>query len=572
MSSASSTAALKIEDYNVGGVAPVDPLATARAHLAQDDSFAALTAMLEAYEQDPSSDYIIDAISDLAESKRVAQASDSAARAYATALRKPFEMRMLSVAAVSCLFRRIACIKGDVEVALNDFDPYTMDLLVALLGNSSIQDIALEKLMLSIRTALLKSVVSSENGESLEPSLAALIEAMARHNFTNEYIWEETPEEAALLEPLHARIEAWLVEGKPVSASHLFTLGAYRDLAQIDIVRRWVASLAVNAPQSLDPTLRLLVFNPIWEAEIAKALPILTPIETGVSSAVRAQYEKNPYPRWRKSNKLPTLPYVAAIAQEIKPNVRLLQATADEPRVLVAGCGTGKHPIDSARFYRGAQVLAIDLSLASLSYAARQAAELGVMNIAFAQADILRLHGVDHDFDIVESAGVLHHMAQPEEGLRRLVAALKPGGYLKLALYSRAARRDITQARAAISSRGYASDLAGLRSFRRDYLAGDFEFVGKLERFSDFFLTSNLRDLVFHVQEHQFSLPEISAMLARNGLEFLGFRSLEGDVRRRYAGETPQDPMQTDLIQWDAFELRHPGTFNSMYNFWCRKI
>ena len=42
-------------------------------------------------------------------------------------------------------------------------------------------------------------------------------------------------------------------------------------------------------------------------------------------------------------------------------------------------------------------------------------------------------------------------------------------------------------------------------------------------RYSDFFTTGECRDLLFHVQEHQFTIPEIKNFLAEIGLTFLGF-------------------------------------------------
>src|SRR5206468_3479419 len=44
--------------------------------------------------------------------------------------------------------------------------------------------------------------------------------------------------------------------------------------------------------------------------------------------------------------------------------------------ILIAGCGTGRQAIDAAQRFHGARVLAIDLSLGSLSYAKRKTREL----------------------------------------------------------------------------------------------------------------------------------------------------------------------------------------------------
>ena len=102
-------------------------------------------------------------------------------------------------------------------------------------------------------------------------------------------------------------------------------------------------------------------------------------------------------------------------------------------------------------------MLAVDLSLASLCYAKRQALALGLTNIAFAEADILKLGGIGRTFDIVDASGVLHHMADPWAGWRVLLSLLRPGGFMRVGLYSRLARRDINAARALIAERGYAS-------------------------------------------------------------------------------------------------------------------
>ena len=82
--------------------------------------------------------------------------------------------------------------------------------------------------------------------------------------------------------------------------------------------------------------------------------------------------------------------------------------------------------IASQRF-RGVRVLAIDLSLSSISYAKRKTQELGLANIEYAQADILKLADISRTFDVIESVGVLHHLADPFAGWRTLLSRLRPG-------------------------------------------------------------------------------------------------------------------------------------------------
>ncbi len=68
--------------------------------------------------------------------------------------------------------------------------------------------------------------------------------------------------------------------------------------------------------------------------------------------------------------------------------------------------------------------------------------ELGV-EIEYAQADILELGSLDRRFDLIESIGVLHHLADPFAGWRVLLSLLRPGGVMKLGFYSAVARRDL---------------------------------------------------------------------------------------------------------------------------------
>lgn len=98
--------------------------------------------------------------------------------------------------------------------------------------------------------------------------------------------------------------------------------------------------------------------------------------------------------------------------------------------VLDAGCGMGRH----ARQIAGCAgtVIAVDFS-AAIDQAARNVADQ--RNVHCIQADLKRLPVADAAFDFVYSMGVLHHINDTTEALRSLVAALKPGGRLRVYLY-----------------------------------------------------------------------------------------------------------------------------------------
>ena len=235
--------------------------------------------------------------------------------------------------------------------------------------------------------------------------------------------------------------------------------------------------------------------------------------------------------------------------------------------ILIAGCGSGEHSIGTARRYQGAKVLAIDLSLSSLAYAQRKTRELGLPNIEYAQADVLALGSIGRSFDVIEASGVLHHLSDPAAGWRELLKLLRPGGLMRVGLYSELARADIVAARQFIAERGFDATAADIRRCRQELLATP---LRALTRYPDFFSISGCRDLLFHVQEHRLTIPQIKEFLDGERLAFLGFELHAGalqDYRMRY----PNDRAMTDLECWDAFERERPDTFAGMYQFWCQR-
>src|SRR6185295_11736922 len=88
--------------------------------------------------------------------------------------------------------------------------------------------------------------------------------------------------------------------------------------------------------------------------------------------------------------------------------------------------------------------------------------------------------------------------------------------------------------------------------------------------FGDFFTLNGCRDLILHVQEHNFSVPGIADSLDRLGLRFLGFEC-DAQVFERFRAMFPGTQSHCDLEAWNRFEENHPQTFKGMYQFWCCK-
>ena len=224
-----------------------------------------------------------------------------------------------------------------------------------------------------------------------------------------------------------------------------------------------------------------------------------------------------------------------------------------------------------AQLFPAARILALDLSLSSLAYAQRKTAEHGLSNIEYAQGDITRLGSIGRTFDVITSVGVLHHLADPRAGLRTLHSLLHPGGFMHLGFYSDLARRDVVAAQEFVAQQGYGVSPSEIRRCREDMMAQDGgNRFSRLTSIRDFYSISELRDLLFHVQESRFTLPAIKAMLAEAGLDFLGFLQ-KPHVHRNYAMRFPDDLPRTNLDHWNAFEAEFPDTFIGTYEFWVQK-
>jgi SAM-dependent methyltransferase/tetratricopeptide (TPR) repeat protein len=438
------------------------------------------------------------------------------------------------------------------------------DLLKCLLENTPSTDIELERFLTNARAALLDA---AEASVEVEDEVLRFYCALARQCFINEYVFACTDKERDRAQSLHGRIAASLASGSPVRALGLIAVAAYLTLDSIGPAE---AVLARTWPEAVMGLLVQQISEPAHERRLRADTPRLTSIEDDVSRKVQQQYEENPYPRWVKTLAGATVS-IDAYLRQLFPLARFTPlGNLIDLDILVAGCGTGRETIEIAQRFAGARLLAVDLSLTSLAYARRKAREHGVENVEYAQADILNLGSIGRTFDVVSSVGVLHHLADPIEGWRVLLSLLRPGGFMRLGLYSRLGRQSINAARDLVARRGYDAGAESIRRCRQELmLAKDNAEVRRVVSLTDFYGTSQCRDMIFHVQEHQFTLPQIAERLREFNLSFVGF-SLEANTVQRYREKFPSDGTLTDLDSWSAFEMENPDTFTGMYQFWVQ--
>jgi len=394
------------------------------------------------------------------------------------------------------------------------------------------------------------------------PEHLPLLAAIAHQAFNTDYVYPRSVrdteiEQALLSQPVELMTQI-----------ELMSLGTYRALVDVpgarSLLRRPFSPPFVKTV--IDRTLR----EPLEERTIQTHIMSLSPVHDEVSKKVQAQYEAFPYPRWIGVQRYVPQHLAQTLIREC-PGIED-PGWPDTPRLLVAGCGTGRAPITYARKFPQTEVLGLDLSRASLAYGIRKARELKLSNIEFCQADILSLDGLEQRFEFIDCVGVLHHLDDPIAGWRVLRRLLKQNGIMEIGLYSERARQDVIVAREEIARLALPGTPDGIREFReRVKIDPALAHLRSLVTVVDFYSMGDCRGLLFHVQEHRFSIPEIKRHIDDLRLRFLGFSLGVGPIGVRFRASFPDPTALLDLDCWAEFEQQYPQTFRGMYIFYTAK-
>lgn len=456
--------------------------------------------------------------------------------------------------------------EGDVTRLMQD------ELLMTCLSHIMLALPRIEQMLTAVRRAYLQAV--HDDAVPTNADTINSVSTLALYSLYTEFVFFVSEDEKAWLEEVRQRLAN---EQDSQKRKLLFaTIGAYELLASLPEMQSVIDGMDIAGDETV---LRHMVEMHVKERLKEKAyydkVESFSDITDDVSLAVQQQYEENPYPRWTAMGEIRPTPFnllirrmMPMLKEEELPDI---QASAEVPiEVLVAGTGTGRHAYICAREYANSQVFGVDLSRASLAYGQMKLDEYGIDNVTLRHGDLLDLPTLNRQFDVVESAGVLHHMHEPMDGWKAITQCLKPGGWMNIALYSYLARDSVRQAREAIQQNGYQATPDGIRQFRHDVMnnpAHELHYVST--RWRDFFTLSECRDLLFHVQEHQFTIPKLKEAVDELGLEFMGFYFNSGV--QAVANLEPKITDWRSFEQWQAVEEANPSLFMEMYSFWLRK-
>ncbi|HET8748596.1 MAG TPA: class I SAM-dependent methyltransferase [Ramlibacter sp.] len=241
-------------------------------------------------------------------------------------------------------------------------------------------------------------------------------------------------------------------------------------------------------------------------------------------------------------------------------------------RTLVAGGGTGDAAIFLAAQLQDceAEVVCLDLSEASLAIARQRAAALGLESrIRWVRASLLEAPRLGLGlFDYITCLGVLHHLADPDAGLRALVEVLGEGGGMGLMVYGRYGRADIyaMQDLMRLVNRDEADlrrQVENCRESARALSPAHLMLRGRSREQLTAMLAddANLADTFLHPQDRAYTVPELHRFVEDAGLQVVNFTNFHTTLRLEYEPETylGDAPLNRQLAGRDVRERQAIG-------------
>lgn len=242
----------------------------------------------------------------------------------------------------------------------------------------------------------------------------------------------------------------------------------------------------------------------------------------------------------------------------------------DDLDILVAGCGT-QQAAQIAAGLPGARIVATDISDNSLRETRRLADKAGTGNLVIEKLAVEDTAMLGRDFDLVICTGVLHHIANPAQGLQALAEVMRRGGSMHLMLYGRHGRTGVYMLQALFRMLGVdpakvtKKDIARIREMI-EALPPTHPFGAVRDLHPDWRDDEGLVDLLLHVQDRAYTLTEAEELLDGAGLKmqkllFPGrtdpmFTPL-GEIAEKGFGELPEIEQRTAVELYRASVKKH---------------
>jgi SAM-dependent methyltransferase len=252
-----------------------------------------------------------------------------------------------------------------------------------------------------------------------------------------------------------------------------------------------------------------------------------------VAEDVRDFYERYPYPRPVES--LDTYRRLWQDQQRRRADYHLFwpgRSYREDLTILIAGCGTSQAAKHALR-WPAAHVTAIDFSATSVRCTEELKRKYNLNNLQVYQLPVEQVHELATSFDQIVCTGVLHHLADPEAGLRALREVLKADGAMHLMVYAPYGRTGVYMLQEFCRRIGIQACDAEIRDLiaALKALPPGHPLETLLREAPDFRHEAALADALLHPQDRAYSVPQLFAFIEKAGLRF-----------RRWLKQAPYTP------------------------------
>jgi SAM-dependent methyltransferase len=245
-------------------------------------------------------------------------------------------------------------------------------------------------------------------------------------------------------------------------------------------------------------------------------------VQTDVGDPVSEFYTRHPYPppvtnldrardEWQDTNRDRAEYHLFWPDKPYRPDLD----------ILVAGCGTWQ----AARYALcrpAARVVGIDVSATSIDHTEQLKRQYGLTNLEIRQLRVEHIGELQQRFDLIVCTGVLHHLADPDAGLRALRSALEPDGVMHLMVYAPYGRFGAHMIQEYCRTLGVGTSAEEIHDLvaTLEALPQQHPLVPLLRGSKDARNADALTDVLLNPRERSYSVPQLLDTLERSGLSF----------------------------------------------------
>jgi|PlaIllAssembly_1097288.scaffolds.fasta_scaffold06010_1 SAM-dependent methyltransferase len=189
--------------------------------------------------------------------------------------------------------------------------------------------------------------------------------------------------------------------------------------------------------------------------------------------------------------------------------------------ILVAGCGTNQAAV-LAFTNPHASVVAIDVSQPSLDHHRFLKQKHALSNLELRLLPIEEAEKLERTFDLIVTTGVIHHLANPEEGTKALARCLRSDGVLAIMLYAKYGRVGVEMLQEAFREMGLDQSDASVNTVKEALreLSPDHPVRSYLALAPDLEFDAGLVDTFLHGRERSFTIESCRELVSAADLVF----------------------------------------------------